>query len=107
MVVRLFRLTLLFSVGARSGWDRIEKSLRLISVSRTLDLQREMRSLIFVLLATGAFAGTYFPFLFSVQKRFLLRSFTANYFSLSSVLPGFEIFLRACAQFRKFYLLRR
>ncbi|KAJ7356147.1 hypothetical protein OS493_026530 [Desmophyllum pertusum] len=32
-------------------------SLRLISVSRTLDLQREMRSLIFVLLATGAFAA--------------------------------------------------
>lgn len=64
------KLTFCSPLDERSGWLQKQFSNQIIS-SRISDLQREMRSLIFVLLATGTFAGTYYWFLFSQKALFL------------------------------------
>ena len=101
------KLTFCSPLDERSGWLQKTFSIYIIS-SRTSDLQREMRSLIFVLLATGAFAGTYYWFLF-------FSSTSCQYFSQKTPLR-FRIFRRNAWFWHfperllwiwKFYLSRR
>lgn len=65
----------------------------LLFCSRTLDLQRDMRSILFVLLATGAFAGTWFYRFHFTSRRFYSLTIRSGFCTQNTELYQFCMFL--------------